>query len=117
MLIAWSQGDIVVTVERLVLHIQESKLGMRSGVTTLGGWRGLCKDGGAWIRGGRSPKIISKAAPLPSCKIDKELPQYSPQIPLMNEHALQGQGLPQLFQTCESPGPPGGSHLYPFLAG
>lgn len=44
MLIAWLQGDNVVMVEKLVLRIQERKLGMRSGVTSLGG---VCKDGGA----------------------------------------------------------------------
>ena len=38
MLIAWFPGDNVVMVERLVLHIQGRKLGMRSGVTSLGGW-------------------------------------------------------------------------------
>lgn len=36
MLIAWPQGDNVVMAVRLVLQIQEGKLGMRSGGTPLG---------------------------------------------------------------------------------
>lgn len=58
---------------------------------------------------------ITKAAPLPTCKIDKELPQYTPQSPLMNG-LCEGKGRLSFHRTVGVLGLRG-SQLCPSLAG